>query len=211
MVSGAYKIRKRMQEQEKEINRLHSELDELTDLRKNIDLEINQAIDADDSARAEKLLARQREIEVKIEVKQRTIDRKSPAVDLDEIVQAANKDTLEYQKKINTAEAALLTAKKAYLSKLLEVASLVNEAWNTRTEYCSLVGGIEDPTTYNAQTRDFQGVCTEYLRWDDQDDELLTAINPEALGILRTATGNHTNLYAGRDFRTRVPDVTVFK
>lgn len=208
MMNGLDKIRKLVQERAAAINKLSSELEALKAQHQKLEDEINAAIDAGNSALAEKLVNQQHEIDVKVEVTQRTIDRKSAQNNLPELVQAANKDTAEFQRKIDKAEGEVLSAKKAYLSKVLEVAVLVNSAWETRTAYCAMKEGVEDPTTANAQTSEFDGVSARIV-WDRKDDQLLKEINPNALEIISNATRDHFNRYVGRNYAPRIPDVQI--
>ncbi len=208
-MNGIDKIRKLVQERAAAIDKLATELEALKAKYQQLEGEINAAIDAGNTALAEKLVNQQREVAVKTEVAQRTIDRKAEQnKDNSELVQAANKDTAEYQKKIDQAEAEALSAKKVYLSKVLEVAVLVNSAWETRTAYCAMKDGVADPTTANAQTSEFNGVSARIM-WDRKDDQLLQEINPDALVILGNATRSHFNRYAGRDEAPRIPNVQI--
>ena len=205
------KLKRRIQERAAEIGKLTNDLDTMKAQRQQLEAEINTAIDGDNTAQAERLVNQQHELDVKIEVLERTISRKS-SKDLDraEIIEASNKETADYQKKIDQAQAAVLTAKKAYLSKLIDLASLVNEAWDARTSYCSLVEGIEDPKTYNVQTQDFTGVHA-MIRWDKLDNDLLKEMNPSALMILSEASKDRVNTYVGRDTAPRDTGVIINK
>ena len=193
MANGLEKFRKHQQERSAEISKLSVDLSSLKAQRLQLEDEINRAIDTGDTAKAENLVNQQHDLDVKIEVTQRTIERKSVQnQDLGELVKEANKETADYQKKIDRAEAAIIDAKRVYLVKLLEAAVLVNEAWDMRTAYCSLIDGVIDPSTANLQTRDFDGVSSHLIKWDRQDSDLLREINPEALIILANATKNRT-------------------
>ena len=205
------KIRKRRQDRAAEIIRLSSDLDAMKAQRQQMETEINAAIDGDNTAQAERLVNQQHDLDVKIEVLERTISRKS-AKDLDraEIIEASNKETADYQKKIDQAQTAVMTAKKAYLSKLIDLAALVNEAWDARTNFCRLLEEIDDPTSYNVQTKEFDGVHAS-VRWDKLDEDLLKEINPAAVSILSEAARNKTNIYAGRDSTPKDPGVLVSK
>lgn len=211
MTSIFEKLKKRRQERANEIGKLSTDLDNMKARRQQMESEINTAIDGNDTALAERLVNQQHDLDVKIEVLERTITRKS-ASDLDraEIIATANEETAAYQKKIDQAQAATLTAKKAYLSKLIDLAQLVNEAWDARTNYCSLIDGIEDPRTYNVQTRDFEGVRA-MIRWDKQDNDLLNEINPSAVAMLHEAVREKINNYVGRDNTIRDPGVIITK
>ena len=202
---------KKRQERASEIGKLNDELNKLETARERLISEINAAIDADDTALAENLVNQRRDIETKIEVAQLTIERRSVQnEDLTDLIEASNKETAEYQHKIDHGEAVVLAAKKEYLSKLLELASLVNDAWDVRTKYCRQIPGVEDPTTNNVQTRDFKGVHAA-IRWDHLDNDLLTDINPAALKILNAAASDHYNSWVGRDHKPRDPGVTISK
>ncbi len=211
MANGVDKFRKRQQERAAEISKLSVDLSSLKASRQQLEDEINKAIDTGDTAKAEKLVNQQRDIDVKIEVTQRTIDRKSAqSQDLSELVKEANKETADYQKKIDRAEESIIDAKRVYLVRLLEAAALVNEAWDMRTAYCSLIDGVIDPSTYNVQTRDFDGVSC-HLRWDRMDSDLLKEINPDALMILANATKNRANNTIRANDVPRDPGVTISK
>ncbi len=212
MANGVEKFRKRQQERTAEISKLSVDLSSLKAQRLQLEDEINRAIDTGDTAKAEKLVNQQRDIDVKIEVTQRTIERKSVQnQDLGELVKEANKETADYQKRIDRAEAAIIDAKRVYLVKLLEAAVLVNEAWDMRTAYCSLIDGVIDPSTANLQTRDFDGVSSHLIKWDRQDSDLLREINPEALIILANATKNRTNSNIRFNDVPRDPGVIISK
>ena len=212
MANGVEKFRKRQQERAAEISKLSVDLSSLKAQRLQLEDEINRAIDTGDTAKAEKLVNQQHDLDVKIEVTQRTIERKSVQnQDLGELVKEANKETADYQKKIDRAEAAIIDAKRVYLVKLLEAAVLVNEAWDMRTAYCSLIDGVIDPSTANLQTRDFDGVSSHLIKWDRQDSDLLREINPEALIILTNATKNRTNNNIRVNDVPRDPGVIISK
>ena len=193
------KVMKKRQERTAEIDKLTEELERLKENRERLEIDILAAIDGDDSVLAEKLVNQRRELDTKIEVKKLTIERKtSQEEDITDLIEASNKETAEYQRKINQKEAAVLEAKKEYLSKLLDLAGLVNEAWDKRTQYCQQIPDVEDPTTYNTQTSAFTGVSTTTIRWERGDVEMLKEINPDAMLILHSASKDHANIWVGR-------------
>lgn len=190
--------------------KLSGELDKLKSTREQLDNEINQAIDEGKTEEAEKLLAKQHDLDLKIEITQRTIDRKAAKQqDPEAIIAAANATTAQYQKKIDLAGNAVLAAKKDYLSKLIDRAILINEAWAARTDYCKLLD-VEDPTTDNAETHEFSTVAYT-LKWDRLDKDLILEINPRGLEILAEAGRNHYNGWIGRDNEPRTPEVVISK
>ena len=112
-MTGVEKLKKRYQERAEEIRKLSGDMDTLKAQRERLGVEINNAIDTGDTAQAERLVNRQHEIDVKMEVARRTIARKTDqGKDLAELITAANADTAAYQKKIDQAAAAELSAKK---------------------------------------------------------------------------------------------------
>ena len=211
MTSIFEKLKKRIQERANEIVKLSSDLDNMKARRQQMESEINVAIDGNDTSLAERLVNQQRDLDVKIEVLERTITRKS-TTDLNraEIIEAANKETADYQKRIDQAQETVISAKKAYYSKLIDLATLVNEAWDARTSLCSLIDGIEDPNTYNVQTKEFEGVRAA-IKWDKTDNDFLKEINPNAVAILNNATANRTNTWVGRPEVKSDPGVRINK
>ena len=213
MKTNVEKFKKRRQERATELTRRKADLEALRDQRQRMEDAINAAIDAENTDQAERLVVQENALETKIEVLERTISRKSqPAVDRAEIVEAANQEAADYQNRIDQLQDAVIKAKKAYLAKLIELGSLINEAWDTRTEYCSLIEDIEDPTTANVQTRDFIGVSSQIgILWNPKDADLASEVNPDAPEIMAKATMARLNLWAGRDNRPPDPGVTVSK
>ena len=207
-------FQKRKADSEAETVRLENDIANLKAQYNDYESQINDAIDSGNLSAVEKLTAKQTEVENRIKATQKIIDRKTSAAVLtvDEVAEAANAETAEYQNKIEKAEEAVLTAKKEYFKKVLAVAALVGEAWQTRAEYISLIPGIEDPTTNNVQTTAFDWV-SHHIKWerDSETDELLKSINPNALDLMSNATRDRWNSWAGRNHTPRRVDVTISK
>ena len=185
----------------RELERLSGELAALKAQNVTLSDEINSAIDADNYSQVEKLTAKQTELNNKIRAVELIVARKKEtgAVSRAEIAKASNSEMLEMQKKIDKAQSAANEAYKDYLRKLLDVAALVNQAWNVRAEYLVLIPGITDPYSYSAETTGFESI-SHNIKWkrDPETDEIMTAINPDAPVIMSNATRDRFNPFAGR-------------
>lgn len=185
----------------RELERLSGELAALKAQNVALTGEINSAIDSDNYSQVEKLTAKQTELNNKIRAVELIVARKKEtgAVSRAEIAKASNSEMLEMQKKIDKAQSAANEAYKDYLRKLLDVAALVNQAWNVRAEYLVLIPGITDPYSYSAETTGFESI-SHNIKWkrDPETDEIMTAINPDAPVIMNNATRDRFNPFAGR-------------
>lgn len=185
----------------RELERLSGELAALKAQNIALTGEINSAIDSDNYSQVEKLTAKQTELNSKIRAVELIVARKKEtgAVSRAEIAKASNSEMLEMQKKIDKAQSAANEAYKDYLRKLLDVAALVNQAWNVRAEYLVLIPGITDPYSYSAETTGFESI-SHNIKWkrDPETDEIMTAINPDAPVIMNNATRDRFNPFAGR-------------
>ncbi len=207
-------FKKRMESAEKELERLSGELDGLKQQRATLDVEITAAIDADDFGKVEKLTAKHSESDNRIRAAELIISRKkeTSAANRPELIAANNAEMQDFQKRIDKAQAAADDTLREYFRKLLEVAALVNQAWITRAGYVSILPGIEDPTTTNAQTNDFAGVSCA-IRWNrtPENEAVLKSIAPDAISVLNDATRSHYNQWAGRNWQPRDPGVIISK
>lgn len=185
----------------RELERLSGELAALKAQNVALTGEINSAIDSDNYSQVEKLTAKQTELNNKIRAVELIVARKKEtgAVSRAEIAKASNSEMLEMQKKIDKAQSAANEAYKDYLRKLLDVAALVNQAWNVRAEYLVLIPGITDPYSYSAETTGFESI-SHNIKWrrDPETDEMMTTINPDAPVIMSNATRDRFNPFAGR-------------
>ena len=207
-------FQKRIAAAEKDLARIAADLDELRNQRAALAEGINTAIDTDDFSAVEQLTEKQTALDNKIRAAEMILERKREkgAVPAAEIVAAANVETAAYQKQINKLQAEATAARLDYLRKVLAAAELLEQAWKARAEYAALIPGIEDPQTYNAQTRDFETV-SHSIHWNrcPEDETLLKSITPDALHTMANLTRNRTNLFVGRDYGPIKPDVTVEK
>ena len=185
----------------RELERLSGDLAALKAQNAALTGEINSAIDAGNYSQVEKLTAKQTDLNNKIRAAELIVARKKEtgAVSREEIAKASNSEMLEMQKKIDKAQSAANEAYKDYLRKLLDVAALVNQAWNVRAEYLVLIPGITDPYSYSAETTGFESI-SHNIKWkrDPETDEIMTAINPDAPVIMSNATRDRFNPFAGR-------------
>lgn len=196
-------FKKKQENAAKELERLAADLAGLKDQRDALSVEITNAIDADDFAKVEKLTAQQSGLDNKIRAAELIIGRKqeTSAVSLVEIAAASNAEMMDFQKKINKAQNAADDALREYFRKVLDVAALVDQAWNVRADYIRLVPGIEDPTTTNVQTNDFDGVSGHIrpIQRTPETDKMLTEIRPDAWQLINSATRDRFNRWAGQD------------
>ena len=194
-------FKKQMDAAARELERLSGDLAALKAQNVTLSDEINSAIDADNYSLVEKLTAKQTELNNKIRAAELIVARKKEtgAVSRAEIAKASNSEMLEIQKKIDKAQSAANEAYKDYLRKLLDVAALVNQAWNVRAEYLVLIPGITDPYSYSAETTGFESI-SHNIKWrrDPETDEMMTTIKPDALVIMQNATRDRFNPFAGR-------------
>lgn len=195
-------FKKKQETAAKDLDRLAADLAGLKDQRAALAVEINAAIDADDFGKVEKLTAQQTGIDNKIRAAELIIARKkeTSAVDPAEIAAASNAEMMDFQKKIDKAQNAADDVLREYFRKVLDVAALVDQAWNVRADYLRLIPGIEDPTTRNIQTNDFEGVsCKIRIDRKPETDAMLQEIRPDALRLIHEATRDRFNRWAGQN------------
>ena len=196
-------FKKRQETASRDLEKLSADLAGLKDQRAALAVDITSAIDADDFARVEKLTAQQSALENRIKAAEMIIARKqeTSAVNPAEVAAASNAEMMDYQKKIDKAQAAADDILRDYFRKVLEIAALVEQSWKTRADYLRLLPGIEDPTTDNIQTKGFNGVSHKVRKVDRnaEIDAILTDINPDALRLLSELTKNRFNRWAGQN------------
>ena len=193
-------IKKKMAAAEKELERRNADLNKLKEQRAALDAEITDAIDSGNDSGVEKLVARQLDLDNKILAQEKIIARKreTSGVSEDEIINAANVETAEYQRQINKAEAVAQDAKREYYRKIAAVAALVNAAWDARTEYVSLLPGIESPNTFNPQTSKFNMVSYHASDIPEYERAQMRETMPEELAAIVGATRSRVNMFVGR-------------
>ena len=205
---------KRKETAEKELEQISGNLDGLKEQQAALADQITGAIDSNDFALVEELTAEQAKIENKIKATKLILDRKTGTGTLDpeEVKAANNAEMKEYQKKIDKAQGIADDARREYFRKQIEVAALIGQAWQARADYISLIPGIENPHTINAQTTDFDSVKTPFV-WNRnrEEEEIINEIRPDGLALMVDARRDRFDSYSGRDHTPRDTGVIVSK
>lgn len=142
-------FRKRKVEQEQEQAKLAANLDKLRQERDALEQQINLAIDQDRLSDVDKLTEKEAVIDNKIRAAERIVARKAETavVDLDEIREASNAETLKYQAKVTDMINEAKKHQRMYYETLIKAGEIVHAANDVRAEYVQLAGGDDESFT----------------------------------------------------------------
>ena len=173
-------IKKRKEEQEKEIAERAAALDKLKQQRAALEETINAAIDADDLAEVDKLTAQESALDNRIRAAERVLERKreTASVNRVEIVAANNDDMRKYQGKTSAAFAEAEKCRRQYYENLIKAGEIIQEANAVRLEYLNLAGAMDTDS-------EFDSVHIGYRKpLDAWDREALNAIRPDGIPLV---------------------------
>ncbi len=199
-------FRKQQQKSEREQEKLSSDLNKLRASRADLEEQINAAIDVDNLSAVEKLTAKQAEIDNRITATEKIISRKQETSCFSrEEIAAANNDEMEsFQRQINRLFTETEEARKAYLSKLITAAGVINTAWGKRAEYLAFVEDPE-PAMLAASNKDFNYVqisSSIFILSDPERDELKKH-DPEGFRVIESAIRPKATFIGGHRFLIR--------
>ena len=198
------KFRKQKAENAKKAAAAEANLNGLKENISTLENQIEAAISEGDMETAEKLIRDRRDLEVKLEIMQKTIDilRNKP-LDREKIASAWNNDCNDYQKQIDKAENDLRQSVRQLVEKAIAAAVLVNTARDSRCEMLELVDD-QEPYTFNTGNHDFNAISfdgsfakriTKLL-----DVSELAQIRPDAMeAINKAAHGMENPFFRGND------------
>lgn len=152
------KFRKQKTENAKKAAAAEVNLNGLKENISTLENQIEAAIAEGDLETAEKLVRDRRDLDVKLEIAQKTIAilRNQP-LNREKVASAWNTDCNDYQKQIDKAENDLRQSVRQLVEKAIAAAVLVNTARNSRCEMLELVDD-QEPYTLNTGNSDFNAI-----------------------------------------------------
>lgn len=201
MKTGIERFRQQKADNEKKAAAAAEKLNALKETRAELETRIDAAIKDGDEANAEKLIRSRIDVDVQIEITQKTLANLEQPIDRAAVAAAWEDDLSDFQRQIDKAEKELGQLIRQAVEKALVVADTINASWEARQDALLLVGDGE-AFTYNAGNQDFEAVhftgdtltnVVELLSREEQD-----TIRKDAGAIIGLATRDRTNIYYHR-------------
>lgn len=195
----------RFQQQQAETNRKKAmAAEKLAELkRQRVDLEssITAAIADGDQVTAGKLIRNRMDVDVQIEIVQKTLANLDKPIDREAVSAAWSDDCADYQKQIDKAEKELKQIIRQAVEKALAMSDIVNSAWDARCSALRLVKD-QEPYTLNGGNTDFAYVSCKEKKLVNVSElltrEELQVIRPDAAGTISKAATDRSNPYFRR-------------
>ena len=201
MKTGIERFRQQKADNDKKIAAAAEKVNALKKTREELEARINYSIDAGDQVTAEKLIRNRIDVDVQLEIAQRTLSALDKPIDRAVVAEAWKEDLSDFQKQIEKSEKELQRIFRQAAEKALDIANLINASWDARYAALTTVDD-QEPITYNAGNHDFPAVsftakditnASELLTQDE-----LNKIRPDAAGIISQATRDRSNIYFKR-------------
>ena len=201
MRTGIERLKQQRADNDRKKAAAAEKLAELQKKRADMEARVNAAIAEGDQVNAEKLIRARLDIDIQIEIAQKTLASLEKSIDRAAVAAAWANDLSDYQKQIDRAEKELNQLIRQAAEKALVIADAINASWDARTEVLALIDD-QEPYTYNVGNSDFPGVSFRAKTLNDVADyfsaDELRAIRPDAPGTLSQATRSRTNIYFRR-------------
>ena len=201
MKTGIERLKQQRADSDRKKAAAAEKLAELKKKRADMEAKVNAAIAEDDQVNAEKLIRARLDIDIQIEIAQKTLVNLEKSINRAAVAAAWADDLSDYQKQIDRAEKELNQLIRQAVEKALAIADAVNVSWDARTDALALIDD-QEPSTYNFGNSDFPGVSFTAKTLEAVSEllspEELKAIRPDAAGTLSLATVNRTNIYFQR-------------
>ncbi len=201
MKTGIERFRQQKADNEKKAAAAAEKLNTLNGTRAELETRIDSAIKDGDQVTAEKLIRSRMDIDVQIEIAQKTLANLDKPLDRAAVAAAWEDDLSDYQRQIDKGEKELNQLIRQAVEKALAIADAINASWDARTAALLLVND-QEPHTYNSGNNDFPGVSFTGKTLDDVSEllsrEEMNKIRPDALGTIGMAIRNRTNVFFRR-------------
>ena len=183
-------FKKQQDKEQRELDKLSSDLNDLQVERAELDKKINAAIDGNDAQTVTKLTAKMMELDSQMNAVMRIIARKkeTSSVSRKDVAEANNTEMDALQKELNTVLAEMEKTRKEYLSKAVSAARIVNAAWDKRSKYLLFVKD-NTPWKLDSNNIDFSYVSFENsLLWLTSVDNIyMREHDPDGLIVISDA------------------------
>lgn len=135
-------IRKKIEADRAQDEQRAADLEKIKGQLADLDKQIDEAIAADQSSTAEKLIADQNQLRTKMDIMMRiSANKTAPDAYYDELIEINAEKVPELQAKVDKATAELYKARKAFLEKVIALINTLDEAASFRME-CGVLAGI---------------------------------------------------------------------
>ena len=188
-------IRKKIEADRAQDEQRIAALETIKDQLADLDKQIEEAIAADHSGTAEKLIVEQNQLRTKMDIMMRINAHKTaPDAYYDELIEINAEKVPELQAKVDKATAELYKARKAFLEKVITLIKTLDEAASFRME-CGVLAGI-GALYGNRRFDEFDPVFydRDALVLSNTEKMTITEMEPDVLAIFN-------NIYSYCDFK----------